>query len=344
MVFAATGKPVPGAIITIKGATTGTITDINGNFSIDARDGDVLQISFIGYKTTTIVAGSADSYRIALEEDVTQLDEVVKIGYGTMRRSELTGSVVSVSEEELKRSVSTSFDQALQGRAAGVIVTQNSGQPGGSVSVQIRGINALNPDNEPLYVIDGVTMDGYSGNSSVNILSMINPSDIVSIDVLKDESATAIYGSRAANGVIIITTNRGQAGETKIGYEEYYAIQQLPYYIETMNLREYAEYQNERAALLGFGSRPEFADPSVLGEGTNWQKEMFRNAPMQSHQLSLSSGNEKTTFSFSGGYLNQEGIAIGSYFDRFSLRFAIDNQTRDWLKIGTDVYASRSKQ
>jgi TonB-linked SusC/RagA family outer membrane protein len=342
--FSTGGEPVPGANITVQGSHAGTISDINGNYSIMVNEGDVLVISFVGYLNEHVVIGNTDTYNISLREDITQLDEVIKIGYGTMKRSDLTGAVVSISNEEIQRTVSTSFDQALQGRAAGVSVTQNSGQPGGSVSVRIRGINSLNANNEPLYVIDGVPIEGHSGNNSTNILSQISPADIVSMEVLKDASATAIYGSRAANGVILITTQRGKSGETRIGYDGFYAIQQLPYYIETMTLSEYAEYQNQRAELIGFGAREEFADPSVLGEGTNWQKEMFTNAPMQSHQVSLSGGDEQTTFSLSGGYLNQDGIAIGSNFERFTLRFTLDNQTRRWLKMGTSVYASRTKQ
>ena len=225
---------------------------------------------------------------------------MVVVGYGTMKRSDLTGSVVSVTGDELKKSVVTSLDQALQGRAAGVSVTQNSGAPGGGISVSIRGINSLN-GNEPLYVIDGVAISGNTdGNSSV--LSSINPSDIVSMEILKDASATAIYGSRASNGVVLITTNQGKAGKTKVSYEGYYGLQQLPKKLDVLNLREYAEYQNLRAQVLGFGDREEFKDPSLLGEGTNWQDEIFRNASMHNHQINISGGNEGTTYSLADKY------------------------------------------
>ena len=192
---------------------------------------------------------------------------MVVVGYGTMKRSDLTGSVVSVTGDELKKSVVTSLDQALQGRAAGVSVYTKIREPrGGGISVSIRGINSLN-GNEPLYVIDGVAISGNTdGNSSV--LSSINPSDIVSMEILKDASATAIYGSRASNGVVLITTNQGKAGKTKVSYEGYYGLQQLPKKLDVLNLREYAEYQNLRAQVLGFGDREEFKDPSLLGEGT----------------------------------------------------------------------------
>lgn len=341
--FAETGQPVPGANVTIRGTQTGTITDINGNYSIVAGEGDVLVISFIGYTTREVPVGTATTYDVAISEDVTQLDEVVKVGYGTMKRSDLTGAVVSVSSEDIQKSSPTSFDQALQGRAAGVLVTQNSGQPGGGVSVQIRGVNTLSGNSEPLYVIDGVPLSGQSGNST-NALATINPSDIESMEVLKDASATAIYGSRAANGVILITTRRGRGGETLVTYDGSYGLQHLPKYIDVLDLQEYATFLNERQEIVGFGSKPEFADPSVLGEGTNWQKEMFQLAPQTNHNLTISGGDDKTQFAVSGSYLDQDGIAIGSYFNRFSLRINIDNQTRDWLKLSASLSASRTNE
>jgi TonB-linked SusC/RagA family outer membrane protein len=347
--FAEDNQPVPGANVIIKGTSTGTVTDINGNFSISVKSGDVLVISFLGYNDVEITVANQTQLDVSLEEEVTKLDEVVVIGYGQMRRSDLTGSVVSVSSEEISKTVSTTFEQVLQGKAAGVEVTQNTGQPGGSVSVRIRGVNSLTGNNEPLYVIDGVPVEGYTGeikynNSIGNVLSTINPTDIVDMQILKDASATAIFGSRAANGVILITTSQGKAGEAKISYETYYGIQQLPNYIPTMNLREFAEYRNEKDEIVGHGARDEFADPSILGEGTNWQKEMFRNAPIYSHQISMTGGNEKTTYAASIGYFNQDGIAVGSNFERYTMKLRVDNQARNWLKIGTNILGSRSNQ
>jgi len=336
-------NPAPGANIIVKGTTIGTITDLDGKFSLEVEQGVVIQISFIGYLSQEIVVGDETNFNINLKEDVTQLDEVVKVGYGTMKRSDLTGAVVSVSSEDIKSSASTSLDQALQGRAAGVLVTQNSGQPGGGVTVQIRGINTLNENNEPLYVIDGIPISGYTGDNT-NALAIINPNDISSMEVLKDASATAIYGSRAANGVVLITTNRGQQGETQISYDGSFGIQQLPKYVNVLDLQEYATFLNEREEIIGFGSKPEFADPSVLGEGTNWQEEMFQVAPQQSHNLALTGGNEKTTFALSGSYLDQDGIAIGSYFKRYGVRLNIDNNTRKWLKLGVNLSVSRTDE
>jgi TonB-linked SusC/RagA family outer membrane protein len=335
---------IPGATIYLKGTTTGTTSDLDGKFSIEAQNGDVLIVSFIGFKKKEVKISPSVFLTIELEEDIAKLDEIVVVGYGTMKRSDLTGAMASVSEQEIKKTVATSLDQALQGRTAGVQVTQNSGTPGGSVSVRIRGVNTLGSNNEPLYVIDGVPIEGYSGSKSGNVLSLINPSDIVSMEILKDASATAIYGSRASNGVILISTRQGQSDRTRVSYETFYAIQQLPTRIETMNLKEYAQYYNERAAIRGFDTRTEFNDPSALGEGTNWQNELFRNAPMQSHQISVTGGSEKSTYAFSAGYLNQDGIAIGSSFDRYTIRLRMDNQATDWLKIGANMMAARTKQ
>ena len=319
----------------------GTITDLDGKYSIQARSNETLIFSYIGYQTQEIKANKT-IVNVQLKEDSKILDEVVVVGYGTMKRSDLTGAVTSISEDEIKQSVITSLDQALQGRAAGVSVTQNSGAPGGGISVSIRGINSLN-GNEPLYVIDGVAI---SGNNSTNssVLSAINPSDIVSMEILKDASATAIYGSRASNGVVLITTRQGQAGKTKISYEGYYGLQQLPKKLDVMNLREYAEYQNMRADIIGFGEREEFADPSLLGNGTDWQNEIFQNASMHNHQINISGGNDNVKYSISGGYLKQEGIAIGSDFERFSARVNIDNKITKWLSTGLRASVAKTTQ
>ena len=319
----------------------GTITDLDGKYSIQARSNETLIFSYIGYQTQKIKANKT-IVNVQLKEDSKILDEVVVVGYGTMKRSDLTGAVTSISEDEIKQSVITSLDQALQGRAAGVSVTQNSGAPGGGISVSIRGINSLN-GNEPLYVIDGVAI---SGNNSTNssVLSAINPSDIVSMEILKDASATAIYGSRASNGVVLITTRQGQAGKTKISYEGYYGLQQLPKKLDVMNLREYAEYQNMRADIIGFGEREEFADPSLLGNGTDWQNEIFQNASMHNHQINISGGNDNVKYSISGGYLKQEGIAIGSDFERFSARVNIDNKITKWLSTGLRASVAKTTQ
>lgn len=336
-----TEEPLAGVSVYVKGSSTGTTTDANGHYSLKVTDRQRLTFACLGFVTTDVVVRKS-VHDVSMMEDAQALDEVMVVGYGTMKRSDLTGSVASVSADQMKNSLNTSLDQALQGRAAGVQVTQNSGAPGGGISVSIRGVNSFN-GNEPLYVIDGIPISGNSsGNTSA--LANINPSDIVSMEVLKDASATAIYGTRAANGVILITTKQGQAGATKITYEGYYAFQQLPNELDVLDLREYATYQNLRAEVIGFGAREEFADPSVLGKGTNWQKEIFRNAPMWNHQLTISGGSDRTKFAIMAGYMTQDGIAIGSNFERYSLRFNADTQIKKWLKVGLNSYIARRKQ
>lgn len=335
-------EPLIGATVSVNGKKNATVTDVEGKFSISVEDGQTLKFSYVGFEPYELKIKGQNKVTVEMKESSQTLDDLVVIGYGTMKRSDITGSVVSVGEEDIKRTVITSVDQALQGRAAGVQVTQNSGSPGGGISVSIRGVNSLN-GNEPLYIIDGVAIEGQTnGNSSA--LSSINPSDIVSLEVLKDASATAIYGSRASNGVVIITTRHGSIGRPKISFEAYYALQQLPKSLETMNLREYAYLYNERVDVLGWGEREEFADPSILGEGTNWQKEIFRTAPMQNYQLSVTGGTEATQYMFSGGYMKQDGIALGSDFQRFSARINIDTKIAKWLQVGVQSSLSHSKK
>lgn len=333
--------PLTGVSVTIKGTTTGTISDLDGKYAIEVANGQTLVFTYMGFTTTEVVVDKR-IINISMMEDSKLLDEVTVVGYGAMKRSDLTGAVTSVTSEDIRKSVVTSLDQALQGRAAGVNVTQNSGAPGGGISVSIRGINSFN-GNEPLYVIDGIQISG-QGNGNTGALSNINPSDIVSMEVLKDASATAIYGTRAANGVVLITTKQGQAGATRISYEGYYGIQQLPNRLDVLDLREYATYQNMRAEIIGFGEREEFKDPSLLGKGTNWQKEIFRSAPVHNHQVSITGGSEKNNFALMAGYLSQEGIALGSSLDRYSLRFNMDNRLKKWLTVGVNSYIARRKQ
>ena len=336
------GEPLVGATVKVKETNTGGITDIDGRYTIQANLGQTLIVSYIGYRTKEVKVERTTRIDILLQEDNEMLDEVVVVGYGTMKRSDLTGSVVSVTGDELKKSVVTSLDQALQGRAAGVQVTQNSGTPGGGISVSIRGINSLN-GNEPLYVIDGVASSG-NNTSNSSVLSSINPADIVSMEVLKDASATAIYGSRASNGVVLITTRQGEEGKTKVSYEGYYALQQLPKKLETLTLPEYAVYQNLRAATIGFGAREEFKDPSLLSRGTDWQNEIFRTAPMHNHQINISGGSKSMKYSLSGGYMQQDGIVFGSDFERFSFRVNMDNDINKWLTTGLRASVARTQQ
>lgn len=333
-----TSAPAVGASVTVKNTNRFVTTDEAGRFTIDASTGEVLVITMTGFLSTEVVVSKDKFVDVKLVESVVELDDVVIIGYGKSKRKDVTGAISSVSGTELRRTQPTTFDQALQGKVAGVMIQQISGQPGGGVSIQIHGISSISGSNSPLYVIDGVIIPPTNnpGNGS-NPLNTINPSEIESIDVLKDASATAIYGSQATNGVIVITTKRGSVAPPQISYDGYYGSQQIPKRLPTVNLQQLSTFLNERAIVWGFDARPEFANPKYLGTGTNWQDELFRNAPMQNHSLTINGGDVRTQYLFSLGYFDQDGIALGSKFKRYSVRLNLDNKTTNWLKIGTSL-------
>lgn len=353
-------SPMPGVNVIIKGTTVGTTTDVNGNFTLQANSGDVIVVSFIGYTPQEVVVGNQTRIDFRLQEDVATLQEVVVVGYGVQKRSDLTGAISSVSGEDVRQSISTSFDQALQGRVAGVQITQNTGQPGGAVSMRIRGTTSLTGSSEPLYVIDGIQVGGnaqgiagfdWQGGAggqqsgAVNPLASVNPNDIESIEVLKDASATAIYGSRAANGVVIITTKRGKKGTSQLSYNGYYAIQDVYKTFDMMTLPEYAAYNNEVAQEVeSITANPRFADPSLLGRGTDWQAAIFQPAPMQSHNLTLTGGLENIRYMISGGFMQQDGIVIGSDFERYNTRINVESTVRKGLDVGMNLAVSRRNE
>lgn len=336
------GEEVIGATVKVKGSTSGSITDFEGKYKISVRPGATLEVSYVGYQTKQVKVTGAGQLDIQIAEDVNMLEQVVVVGYGVMKRSDLTGSVSSIDEKAIKQGVNTSIEQAMQGRIAGVQVTQNSGAPGGGISVQIRGINSLS-GNEPLYVIDGVAMSGQTGDNS-SVLSTLNPSDITSLEVLKDASATAIYGSRASNGVVLITTKKGVEGKPKVVYEGMMGWQSLPKHLDMMNLKQYAQFYNDRAALWGWGALEQYKDPSLLTDGTDWQDELFQTAFMHQHQLGVSGGTKDMSYNLSGGFLDQDGIGIGSGFTRASFRANFDTNVNKWLKVGANSYFARTKQ
>lgn len=339
------GDPLVGATVQQKGTGNGVATDIDGKFTLQVPAKATLAVSYVGYAKQDVAVKGQTNITITLREDTELLDEVVVVGYGQMKRSDMTGSVASVSDAAIKKSVPTSIDQVLQGRAAGVQIQANSGTPGASTSIRIRGVNSLNATNQPIFVIDGVVIDSATDDESANPLASINPSDIVSMDILKDASATAIYGSRASNGVIMITTKRGEAGSASVTYDGYVGWQEMPRQYDMLNLQEYARHHNFRANELHLlDPSSAFVNPDALGSGTNWQDELFRKALMTSHNISVSGGNEKTTYAFSGGYLNQNGIARGSGFRRLSLRSNIDTQIKSWLRGGVSFSFSETKQ
>lgn len=332
-----TGSPMPGVNVIKKGTTKGTTTDQTGNFSIAATENDMLVTSFIGYKSQEILVGAQTTINITLAEDVETLNEVVVVGYGEMRRADLTSAQTTISSKDMERTINTTIEQAIQGRAAGVFVTQNTGAPGGGISVNIRGVNSISGTNEPLYVIDGVQIQGSLLTTGSNPLSTLNPADIENMEILQGPSATAIYGSRGTNGVVLITTKRGKSGDIKISYDYLYSVQTEPKKLDVMNLRQYAQMENEYKSIAGGEVREDFLDPSILGNGTDWQDALFQNSAMQKHQLSVSGGTEKNTFYLSGEHTSQEGVAAGSGFDRTSIRLNLDSKLRSWVSIGSNL-------
>ena len=343
--------PIIGASVVIKGTSNGVATDFDGNFILNASQGQTLVISYIGYITKEIKIDAKANYNIFLEEDKKMLDEVVVVGYGTMKKSDVSGASVSLGEDAIKGSVITNLDQAFAGRAAGVTSMATSGAPGSSISIRVRGQATINAGAEPLYVIDGVIFQsgGHSasdfgvdglGNGSVSTispLSTINPSDIVSMEILKDASATAIYGAQGANGVVLITTKRGKAGEAKFSYEGQMAWSRQSKRLDLLNLREFADYYNDFVK-TGYPQEDAYhSDPSLLGKGTNWQDAVFQTAFQHSHQIAAQGGTDNIQYYVSGNFMNQEGTIIGSNFKRLSLRTNLDAQLKPWLKLGLNI-------
>ncbi len=339
------GTPLPNATITIKGRAASVVSRANGTFTISVPpDAKVLVVSYVGAQPVEVTLDGKTHFPVSLDMTDNKLSEVVVIGYGNTKRVNLTSAQTSVSAKEIEKTINTTVEQAIQGRAAGVYVTQNSGQPGGGISVNIRGINSITGNTEPLYVIDGVQLQGGGTTNSSNPLASLNPSDIDDIQILQGPSATAIYGSRATNGVVLITTKRGKAGQATFNYNMQYNVQAPPESLPVMNLREYAQMRNEFHALAGGNSPDEFLDPSILGEGTDWQDELFNSADMQKHQLSVSGGSNNTTYYMSGEYLKQAGVATGSGFRRYGVRVNLENKPKDWVTIGANLSFNQTKE
>ncbi len=359
------GQPLPFVNISVKGTTIGTISDIDGNFSLKVNKGDVLVFSFIDCKKIEMPFDGQQSLSVIMERDDQMLEEVVAVGYGTMRKSDVTGAVTSVKADALKQTPSAGLDQALQGRAAGVTVNANSGQPGASAEVRIRGIGSVVGDCSPIYVVDGIITDD---------ISFLAPSDIVSTEILKDASATAIYGSRGANGVILVTTKSGGKGHGTIMVDAYFGIQNRWRKLDLMRRDEMAltklridpmknsagqlaDYMND-----GFNewmqvyniSNSDYAPAAMTKSNptgfdyssvdTDWQDEVFRsNAQVQSYSISMDGGNDNGHYAFSSNYFSQDGTIIGSDYMRFTVRLNADYKIKDWLKIGEHISFSTSK-
>ncbi len=359
------GLGMPAVSVSIKGTQNGVMTDLDGNFKVNAKTTDVLVFSFVGFQTKEVTVGNSKVLNIQLEEATENLEEVVIIGYGSVKRNDINSSISSIKGKDIADLKQTSVDQMLQGKLAGVSVTNGSGQPGAAANVRVRGVTSISGTNEPLYIIDGVQItgdatgrassgrpiagndfssSGGAGSVAASPLSLINPSDIETIDVLKDASATAIYGSRGANGVVIITTKSGKKGTGKIAYEASSWVTSIANKLDVMNLQEYARHQNRLAEVFQVPGRAEFAFPELLGNGTDWQDEVYQTAQVTSHNLSFSGGKDGTNYYLSGGYLNQEGIIIGSGYKRYTARINVDSKVKDWLKVGANVNAGISNE
>ncbi len=354
-----TGVALQGVNVLVKGAATGSITDEKGNYSISAPNSNATLIfSYVGYKSEERKLENRSTLNVSLSNDAKSLSDVVVVGYGTQRKRDITGSVGSVSAKQIEDLPVTGLDQALAGQISGVQVSQTTGAPGGGVTIRVRGTGSIGAGNEPLYVIDGFPVEG-NYSQFQNPLNTINPNDIESIEVLKDASAQAIYGSRGSNGVVLITTKKGKQGKAKFDFEVYTGWQQVAHKVEMMNAREHVELVVEaktnswlelnpnnkatdpmsvRPLALQFSES--FRNAASFGEGTDWQDEVFRTAPMSNYQLTVSGGSENIHYLISAGYFNQDGIIINSGFERFASRINVDANVSKKLKVGVNLAPS----
>ena len=322
-----TGETVIGASVMEKGTTNGTITGIDGDFSLNMSPNGTLVVSFVGYKTQEVQVKGQKQLQVVLSEDAEMLDEVVVIGYGTMKKSDLTGAVSSIGNKDIKDSPVSNLGQAIQGKISGVQIV-DAGKPGDNVSIKIRGLGSIN-NCDPLVVIDGVPTD--LGLSSLNM------ADVERLDVLKDASATAIYGSRGANGVVMITTKRGTEGKGKLAVSANYSFQNATNIPSLLNAAQYAELSNDMMVNSGRNPNPEWANPSELGAGTDWMDELLRTGVMQNYTVSYSGGNEKSHYYVSGGFLDQSGIVKSVNYRRFTFQSNSDAQVLKWLKFSNNI-------
>ena len=322
-----TGETVIGASVMEKGTTNGTITGIDGDFSLNMSSNGTLVVSFVGYKTQEVQVKGQKQLQVVLSEDAEMLDEVVVIGYGTMKKSDLTGAVSSIGNKDIKDSPVSNLGQAIQGKISGVQIV-DAGKPGDNVSIKIRGLGSIN-NCDPLVVIDGVPTD--LGLSSLNM------ADVERLDVLKDASATAIYGSRGANGVVMITTKRGTEGKGKLAVSANYSFQNATNVPSLLNAAQYAELSNDMMVNSGRNPNPEWANPSELGAGTDWMDELLRTGVMQNYTVSYYGGNEKSHYYVSGGFLDQSGIVKSVNYRRFTFQSNSDAQVLKWLKFSNNI-------
>jgi TonB-linked SusC/RagA family outer membrane protein len=344
VISAADNIPLPGANVVIKGTTTGVVTNLDGQYSIEASSEDILVFSFVGYIPQEITVGERVEINVTLQEDILQLEEIVVTGYGTVKKVDLTGSVSVINPEDIEGMPITRSDLLLQGRSAGVEVTQASGAPGGAVRIRIRGVHSINSGNDPLIVIDG-----FAGGE----LSSINPNDIERIDILKDASALAIYGARATNGVILVTTKSGKAGKSRVDFSYSHSFQTISKNIEVLDNWEWTRYANEAMKNDGssrtlFPSRrypfsPDASSPSYdsINWTTNWADEVYRQGTVDEYQVSFSGGTENINYYLSGNSYNHKGIVTGSEFKRISTRLNLNAKVTDHISAGINTQATR---
>ena len=375
-VLDASGQPVISAGVFVKGTSVGTVTDVDGNYSLDVAPGAILEISCIGFVTRDIAAGSPEAREIVLQADTNTLDESVVVGYGTVRKRDLTGAVASVRGEDLETEGLTSVGQAMQGKAAGLYVSQTSAQPGGGMEILVRGAGSVNASNEPLYIVDGFPIAkleqptaylDYNDPGSQGVLNFLNPGDVQSIEVLKDASATAIYGSRAANGVVIITTKRGNKSGAKVDYSYSYSFQQYTDDYQVLSLKEWKQAKNETYRMnwmrnndiAPFGTNTweaakekpfkgiayelpyAEADIASSGVGTDWLSLVTRNGQIHEHNLSVRGGNENTRYMLSANYYNHKGIVRNNGLDRYTIKSNIDQKFLNIFKLGSNLTLTR---
>lgn len=350
-----TGAAMPGVNVLVKGTPDGTVTDAQGRFNLSVGPNAVLVFSFVGYQSSEVSVGDRTTIDLALNPDATSLSEVVVIGYGVQKKSDLTGSVGSVSADRLQERPSASLNQALAGRISGVQVNTNSGRPGGKTNIRVRGFSSINSSNNPLYVVDGVALPQGNQDQFSTAIDYLNPNDIASVEVLKDASSTAIYGARGANGVILITTKRGKSGDGRVTYDVDFSVPTVgPNKREVLNAREYmavedlawrnmekfdpqgwndGKYVNLNPALRRTDPRVWDANGNNLYD-TDWLEETTQHKLSQNHQLGFTGGNDRTTYTLSLGYRDDQGLLKNSYLTRYSGRFTIDDQIKKWLKVG----------
>lgn len=338
-----TGEPLIGVSVQVKGSSNGTITDMNGRYSLPVEQGQTLAFSYVGYKRLDMKA--AQQMNVRMQSDTEVLNEIVVVGYGTMKKSDLTGSVAAVKSKDFNKGLVTSPTQLIQGRVSGVNITNNGGEPGGGVTIRVRGSNSIRSGQDPLYVVDGVPLDvssdqqpsganvaGVGGNGSKNPLNFLNPDDIESIDVLKDASATAIYGARGANGVIMVTTKKGTEGQSKVSYSAYASMSDLPKQYPMLSAARYREFAQEKGVTIEDG-----------GANTNWQDEIFRTALSHNHNLSIGGGFKNGNYRASIGYQNQEGIVKRTGMEKYTGRFYISQKAlNNRLQIEAGLTATRT--